>query len=405
MSKPVSLTIALLVLLGSLTMVTAQDNLPNLARMVKAGTARVITYDKKGRPIGRATGFFVASPGVVITNYHVIRNAAQIQVWNSANEHSYVDYIVAEDPKSDLAILVLINDLDRAVPLQLTPRRPEVGESVVVVGNPANLSWTVSVGIISGYRTFQQVGSRIQISADLSPGSSGSPVVDTAGRVVGVAEGSFTEGQRLNFAIPADSVAQLLFDDALSRLKAGTLVRQLVYPDAQPPSRSQFARTRELKPEEDLWGGLVDPEVSTIQLEVGAGTNGRYPRVARGSSSASVYIASGNSWTDTQFLVRQGARVEITADGLVKLSDGRASGPAGEKEATRNKAMPEQPTAGLIAVIGDDTDDFIYVGKSRVFVAPRTGILLLGINHGSLNVVHGNYRVTVQIQPPLVSRD
>lgn len=148
MPKPVSLMIALLVLLGSLTMVTGQENLPKLARTVRAGTARVVTYDNKGRPTGRATGFFVASTGVIITNYHVIRNAAQIQVWNSASEHSYADYIVAEDRKSDLAILVLVDDLDRAVPLQLTPRRPEVGETVVVVGNPANLSWTLSVGII-----------------------------------------------------------------------------------------------------------------------------------------------------------------------------------------------------------------------------------------------------------------
>src|ERR1041384_8050549 len=119
MSKPVSLTIAWLLLLGSLTMVTAQENLPKLARTVKAGTAKVITYDKKGRPIGRATGFFAASTAVVVTNYHVIRNAAQIQVWNSANEHSYADYVVAEDRESDLAVLVLVNDLDRAVPLQL----------------------------------------------------------------------------------------------------------------------------------------------------------------------------------------------------------------------------------------------------------------------------------------------
>lgn len=386
-------------------MVTAQENLPKLARTVKAGTARVITYDKKGRAIGRATGFFVASTGVVITNYHVIRNAAQIQVWNSANEHSYADYIVAEDRKSDLAILVLVNDLNRAIPLQLTLHSPEVGETVVVIGNPANLSWTLSVGIISAYRTFQDVGPRIQISTDLSPGSSGSPVVDSVGRVVGVAEGSIAEGQRLNFAIPAHKVAQLLFDDALSRLKAGTLVRQLVYPDAQPQSRSKFARTQELKPEEDLWAGTVDPEVSTIQLEVGAGTNGRYPRVPLDSSILPDYISSSNSWTDTQFMVRKGARVEIAAVGLVKLSDGRTSSPAGQKDATRNKAMSEQPTAGLMAVIGDDNDDFIFVGKSRVFIAPRTGILLLGINHGSLNVVHGNYRVTVQIQPPLESQD
>lgn len=394
MSKPVSLSIALIVLLGSLTVASAQDNLPKLARTVKAGTARIVTYDKKGRPIGRATGFFVASPGVVITNYHVIRSAAQIQVWNSASDHAYVDYIVAEDRKSDLAILVLIDDLDGAVPLQLTPRRPEVGETVVVVGNPANLSWTLSVGIISAHRTFHDLGPRIQISADLSPGSSGSPVVDTAGRVVGVAEGSITEGQRLNFAIPAHNVAQLLFDDALSRLNAGTYVRQLDYPGAGPQSQRQLARMQELKPEEDLWAGTVDPEVSTIQLEVGAGTNGRHPRVPHSSST----------WTDTQFVVRQGARVEITASGLVELSNRRISDPSGQKDSTRNRAI-KAPTAGLLAVIGDDNDDFIFVGKSRVFVAPRTGILLFGINHGSLRVVNGSYRVTVQIQPPLESRD
>lgn len=399
MSKPVSLTIALLLLLGSLTAVSAQEDLPKLARTVKVGTARIVSYDKKGRPIGSATGFFVASTGVVITNYHVVRNAAQIQVWNSANEHSYADYIIAEDRKTDLAILILVDDLDRATPLQLTPRRPEIGETVVVVGNPANLSWTLSVGI-SAYRNFADVGARIQISADLSPGSSGSPVVDTLGRVVGVAEGSITEGQRLNFAIPAQNVAQILFDEALSRLTAGTLVRQLDYPGARPQERSQFERTRELKPEEDLWAGLVDPEISTIQFTVGAGINGRYPRLPHGSSTA-----RDNSWTDTQFLVRQGARVEITADGLIKFSDGSISGPAGRKYATPNKAMRAQPTTGLIAVIGDNKDDFIFVGKSRVFVAPRTGILLLGINHGSLKIVQGKYRVTVQIQPPVESRD
>jgi hypothetical protein len=401
MIKPVSLTIALIVLLGWLTVASAQDNLPKLARTVRAGTTKIVTYDKKGRAIGRATGFFVASTGVVVTNYHVIKNAAQIRVWNSANEHSYADYVAAEDRKSDLAILVLVDDLDGAVPLQLTPRRPEVGETVVVVGNPANLNWTLSVGIISAYRTFQDVGPRIQISADLSPGSSGSPVVDTAGRVVGVAEGSIAEGQRLNFAIPAHNVAQLLFDDALSRLTAGTLVRQLDYPGAQPQSRSQFARTRELKPEEDLWAGTVDPEVSTIQLQVGAGTNGRYPILSIGPSTVYDYIRSSNSWTDSQFLVLQGARIEITAKGLVEMSNGKKSDPAGERFASRNKIMSREPTAGLIAVVGGDNDDFIFVGKRRVFVAPRTGILLLGINHGSLKIVRGSYRVTVQIQPAL----
>lgn len=221
-----------------------------------------------------------------------------------------------------------------------------------------------------------------------------------------MAEGSIAEGQRLNFAVPAHNVAQLLFDEALSRLKAGTLVRQLDYPGALPQSRSQVARTHELKPEEDLWAGLVDPDVSTIQFEVGARTNGRYPRVPFGSSTVPDYIRrSSNSWTDTQFVIRQGARVEITANGLVKLSDGRTSDPSGQKDATRNKTMSTQPTAGLIAVIGEDNDDFIFIGKSRVFVAPRTGILMLGINHGSLKVVHGSYRVTVQIQRPLESRD
>jgi tetratricopeptide (TPR) repeat protein len=95
------------------------------------------------------------------------------------------------------------------VPLPIVGKVPQEGESIVVIGNPFGLEGSVSNGIVSAVREISGYGKIIQITAPISPGSSGSPVVNMFGQVIGVATLQAAEGQSLNFAVPSERISQL----------------------------------------------------------------------------------------------------------------------------------------------------------------------------------------------------
>lgn len=106
-----------------------------------------------------------------------------------------------------------------------------------------------------------------------------------------------------------------------------------------------------------------------------------------------------NGWNDSGLMVRAGQRLRITATGRVSLGGGQMSTPTGlPRLADRDKLMRNEPTGGLIAVIGDDNDEFIFVGASREFTAQRDGRLFLGVNEGNLGDNSGTYDVTVEAE-------
>ncbi|MCA1565134.1 MAG: hypothetical protein LC803_05770 [Acidobacteria bacterium] len=106
-----------------------------------------------------------------------------------------------------------------------------------------------------------------------------------------------------------------------------------------------------------------------------------------------------NGWNDSGLMVRAGQRLRITATGRVSLGGGQMSTPTGlPRLADRDKLMRNEPTGGLIAVIGDDNDDFIFLGASREFTAQRDGRLFLGVNEGNLADNSGTYDVTVEAE-------
>ena len=108
---------------------------------------------------------------------------------------------------------------------------------------------------------------------------------------------------------------------------------------------------------------------------------------------------TSNGWTNTGLVVRRGQRLRITASGRVGLGNGRFSTPDGLTNVPdRDKLMRNQPTGGLIGVIGDDNDDFIFVGRSRDFVAQRDGVLFLGVNEGNLSDNSGNFDVVIEAE-------
>ena len=108
---------------------------------------------------------------------------------------------------------------------------------------------------------------------------------------------------------------------------------------------------------------------------------------------------TSNGWSNTGLVVRRGQRLRITASGRVSLGNNRYSTPDGLANIPdRDKLMRNQPTGGLIAVIGDDNDDFIFVGSSRDFVAQRDGVLFLGVNEGNLSDNSGLFEVVIEAE-------
>jgi len=109
--------------------------------------------------------------------------------------------------------------------------------------------------------------------------------------------------------------------------------------------------------------------------------------------------STNNGWTNSGLVVRKGQRLRISASGRVSLGKGRFSTPAGVGTINDNdKLMRNEATGGLIAVIGDDNDDFIFLGPRRDFVAQRDGVLFLGVNEGELTDNTGTYDVVIEAE-------
>ena len=108
---------------------------------------------------------------------------------------------------------------------------------------------------------------------------------------------------------------------------------------------------------------------------------------------------AANGWTNSGLVVRRGQRIRITARGSVMLGGGRVSTPVGLTGVQDSgKLMTAYPTGSLIAVIGDDNDDFISVGARREFIAQRDGVLFLGINEGNLSDNTGAYDAVIEAE-------
>jgi hypothetical protein len=108
---------------------------------------------------------------------------------------------------------------------------------------------------------------------------------------------------------------------------------------------------------------------------------------------------TANGWTNSGLVVRRGQRIRISATGSVSLGRGRTSTAAGVPAIPDNeKLMRSYPTGALIAVIGDDNDDFIFVGGRREFISQRDGVLFLGVNEGNLSDNAGAYEVVIEAE-------
>ena len=109
---------------------------------------------------------------------------------------------------------------------------------------------------------------------------------------------------------------------------------------------------------------------------------------------------TANGWTNSGWVVKKGQRIRISGSGEVSIGKGKMTGPSGLYDVDDSqKLLKSVPTGALIAVIGDDNNEFIYIGAEREFVAARDGALFLGVNEGNLNDNTGSFAVKVEISP------
>src|SRR5260370_42000458 len=227
--RNIPLLAAVLFVFTTIQVGRAQESLPDLVRRVKPSVVSVLTYDAKGEPLISGSGFFVR-PGEVVTNRHVIEGAHRVEIHTLEGKgRTYsVTGALAVDDEADLALLTVDLPAERSRPLRFSEKSPEEGEKVFVIGNPLRLEGSVSDGIVSAVREVPNVGKIIQITAPVSHGNSGSPLLNMRGDVIGIVTVKVTNGQNINLALGATRVAALTrgqrvsFDDLVARNKSGT---------------------------------------------------------------------------------------------------------------------------------------------------------------------------------------
>jgi hypothetical protein len=160
-------------------------------------------------PLSLGAGFIVRQDGWIATNLHVIEGARElIVVLADRSEHPVIE-VLAVDEKRDLAIIrIEKNSLPALLLGESSTLR--AGDPVVAIGHPLGLEDTVSNGLVSAVRTVNPSLTLLQISAPIAPGSSGGPLFNEQGQVIGVAAVVSTQGQNLNFGVPASYLKDLL---------------------------------------------------------------------------------------------------------------------------------------------------------------------------------------------------
>ena len=187
-----------------------RKDIPAIAKAANGSIVSIVMSDKDGKPIAQGSGFLVSKDGVIVTNYHVISEGSSAIVKLPDGAFYVVDGVLAFDKARDVAVIKAHGQNFQTLTLGNSDR-VQVGGEVVAIGNPLSLESTVSNGIVSGIRTAEEHGGKfLQVTAPISPGSSGGPLFNMAGEVVGITTLYLKGGENLNFSIPINDAKRLL---------------------------------------------------------------------------------------------------------------------------------------------------------------------------------------------------
>jgi S1-C subfamily serine protease len=201
--------LSLFLLLGLLPSLALAVDLSALEAQIKPSVVHLAVVDSRDKEIGNGSGFVIDPSGLVVTNHHVIADATDMIAKFADGSSRRVLGKRADDPADDLAIIQIEGSGYPALTLA-DPASIKEGEEIAVLGSPLGFSFSLSSGNISALRLHGEISEHfkddavlknrplIQITASLQHGSSGSPVVDFTGHVVGVAASIIGD---LNFAV------------------------------------------------------------------------------------------------------------------------------------------------------------------------------------------------------------
>jgi hypothetical protein len=196
-----------------------------------------------------------------------------------------------------------------------------------------------------------------------------------------IAIGDDSRGRKRQITVYADEIESISFDSA------GTV-----------PSDTKAVPTNTTSPVKPM-ATVVDKPIDTVKPPPVTKPAAKPGFIPVSDNVKVLADNTANGWTNSGFVVRRGQRVRITAKGNISLGNGRFAKPDGDGSyADKDKLMSLKPTGGLIAVIGDDNDEFIFIGASNEFIAQRDGTLFLGINEGNLDDNSGAFDVTVEAE-------
>lgn len=237
------------------------------------------------------TGFMVTASGVFVTNYHVVQGVYPAQVRLASGDVYDAISVIDTDERKDIAVLK-IKGFNLPVVQLADSDSVKVGSEVVVIGNPKGLEGTVTNGLVSAIRDTGEGYKIFQMSAPISPGSSGSPVFDKTGQVIGIATATVKDGQNLNFAVPINYVTGMVSEKEKMTLEEFSK-------SAKPALIDTSAGT--VKLDADDWGKRMVPIILEIlegedTLALGSWETG-YPhtkkfRPDRFAISPSLYVGA-----------------------------------------------------------------------------------------------------------------
>ena len=164
------------------------------------------------KTMGAGSGVIISETGTVLTNNHVVEDAAEVTV-TLADKKEYKAQVVGRDPKTDLAVLKIEADGPFPAAVMGSSEQLKVGDWVVAIGNPFGLNHTVTSGIVSAKGRVIGAGPYddfIQTDASINPGNSGGPLFNVKGEVVGINTAIIPQGQGIGFAIPVDMAKPLI---------------------------------------------------------------------------------------------------------------------------------------------------------------------------------------------------
>ncbi len=187
---------------------------PGVVQKVKRAVVVVKTFDAQGKPLLRGSGFIIGS-GMIVTNRHVLEGASDAEIKTHDGASYRARGLAAVNDSQDLALIDAGIPAGAFTPIETARASVAPGQEVFVVSHPRGSAWKTTRGTVVEVWHFQDLGDLIRITAGIAPGSSGGPVVNLEGELVGIATRHTQGGEDLNFALPGS---------LLSTLKAGATI-------------------------------------------------------------------------------------------------------------------------------------------------------------------------------------